>query len=154
MYMYICIISTLVIHVHVQCILYIMDTLKVALLYRGVLYVEVILYSKECNWYTRCCPFIILSFSSHSNAKHCKICDKCIYGFDHHCKWLNTCIGTRNYKYFSISCTCINIGTLILVGYGEFSSNYCPHFLLQYYQLYMYMYIYVCLSVMYIDQSH
>ena len=29
---------------------------KVALLYRGVLYVEVILYSKECNWYTRCCP--------------------------------------------------------------------------------------------------
>ena len=28
---------------------------KVALLYRGVLYVEVILYSKECNWYTRCC---------------------------------------------------------------------------------------------------
>ena len=29
---------------------------KVGLLYRGVLYVEVILYSKECNWYTRCCP--------------------------------------------------------------------------------------------------
>ena len=28
---------------------------KVCLLYRGVLYVEVILYSKECNWYTRCC---------------------------------------------------------------------------------------------------
>ena len=30
-----------------------MDT--VSLLYRGALYVEVILYSKECNWYTRCC---------------------------------------------------------------------------------------------------
>ena len=44
---------------NVQCILYIKWTLwdkKVALLYRGVLYVEVILYSKECNWYTRCCP--------------------------------------------------------------------------------------------------
>ena len=26
------------------------------LCYTGVLYVEVILYSKECNWYTRCCP--------------------------------------------------------------------------------------------------
>ena len=38
---------------HVQTSLYIMDT--VSLLYRGVLYVEVILYSKECNWYTRCC---------------------------------------------------------------------------------------------------
>ena len=34
---------------HVQTSLYIMDTLKVSLLYRGVLYVEVILYSKECN---------------------------------------------------------------------------------------------------------
>ena len=40
--------------VTVQPSLYIMDT--VSLLYRGVLYVEVILYSKECNWYTRCCP--------------------------------------------------------------------------------------------------
>ena len=42
------------VHVHVQSSLHIMDT--VSLLYRGVLYVEVILYSKECNWYTRCCP--------------------------------------------------------------------------------------------------
>ena len=38
----------------IQTSLYIMDT--VSLLYRGVLYEEVILYSKECNWYTRCCP--------------------------------------------------------------------------------------------------
>ena len=29
---------------------------KVSLSYRGVFYVEVILYTKECNWYTRCCP--------------------------------------------------------------------------------------------------
>ena len=32
------------------------------------------------------------------NAKHCRICDKCVNGFDHHCKWLNTCVGDRNYK--------------------------------------------------------
>ena len=42
------------VHLSIQTSLYIMDT--VSLLYRGVLYVEVILYSKECNWYTRCCP--------------------------------------------------------------------------------------------------
>ena len=41
-------------YMYLQTSLYIMDT--VSLLYRGVLYVEVILYSKECNWYTRCCP--------------------------------------------------------------------------------------------------
>ena len=46
--------SNLIGQLQLQTSLYIMDT--VSLLYRGVLYVEVILYSKECNWYTRCCP--------------------------------------------------------------------------------------------------
>ena len=31
---------------------------------------------------------------------HCKFCDKCVMGFDHHCHWLNTCVGKENYEYF------------------------------------------------------
>ena len=31
---------------------------------------------------------------------HCKFCDKCVMRFDHHCHWLNTCVGKANYEYF------------------------------------------------------
>ena len=34
------------------------------------------------------------------NLKHCIICDKCCEGFDHHCYWVNNCIGKNNYNYF------------------------------------------------------
>ncbi|KAL2653241.1 hypothetical protein R1flu_021369 [Riccia fluitans] len=33
-------------------------------------------------------------------SKHCRACDKCVDGFDHHCRWLNNCIGKKNYKTF------------------------------------------------------
>lgn len=33
-------------------------------------------------------------------AKHCHICLRCIPGFDHHCKYLNQCIGDHNYKWW------------------------------------------------------
>ena len=32
--------------------------------------------------------------------KHCVICEKCCKGFDHHCLWLDNCIGKNNYTFF------------------------------------------------------
>uniref|UniRef100_A0A915C0B8 Palmitoyltransferase n=1 Tax=Parascaris univalens TaxID=6257 RepID=A0A915C0B8_PARUN len=31
---------------------------------------------------------------------HCTICDRCILHMDHHCIWINQCVGLNNHRYF------------------------------------------------------
>lgn len=44
------------------------------------------------------CPYC--KVKKELTSKHCHTCNHCIQNYDHHCKWINNCIGEKNSNHF------------------------------------------------------
>ncbi|PYH56187.1 zf-DHHC-domain-containing protein [Aspergillus niger CBS 101883] len=48
-------------------------------------------------------------------SKHCKRCGRCVAKHDHHCPWIDNCVGANNLRHFVLYITCLEAGIIFFV---------------------------------------
>ncbi|KAL9419097.1 hypothetical protein AB3S75_034471 [Citrus x aurantiifolia] len=60
-------------------------------------------------------------------AHHCKVCRRCVLRMDHHCLWINNCVGHWNYKAFFLLvfyATSGSIYSMVMIITSAFHKNW------------------------------
>ncbi|KAF2260689.1 zf-DHHC-domain-containing protein [Lojkania enalia] len=58
-------------------------------------------------------------FFKPARSKHCSICKTCVARMDHHCVWVNNCLGRGNYRWF----LGLLLSTAVMLAYGAYLAH-------------------------------
>ncbi|CAF0912426.1 unnamed protein product [Adineta steineri] len=62
-----------------------------------------------------------------ARSHHCRICKRCVRKLDHHCPWINNCVGEFNQKYFILFLFYIGVTSIYVLSFILWSLIVFPH---------------------------